>query len=107
MNTTKSFADMVKRYLVLKERRDKTDAEMDELKAAISAVLPECGGRREGRTWIVSKTDVTSKRLDTGKVQHILGESRMPEVYSYSSHTQLRITKKRHPDKSNRTSRAA
>ena len=107
MNTTKSFADMVKRYLVLKERRDKLDAEMDELKAAISAVLPECGGRKEGRTWIVSKTDVTSKRLDAGKVQRILGESRMSEVYSYSSHTQLRITKKKHPDKSNRTVRAA
>lgn len=107
MEPTKSLNDMVKRYLVLKERRDKLDAEMDELKAAISSVLPECGGRREGRTWIVSKTDVTSKRLDAGKVQHILGESRMSEVYSYSSHTQLRITKKKHPDKSNRTSRAA
>lgn len=107
MDTTKSFNDMVKRYLVLKERRDKIDAEMGELKAAISSVLPECGGRKEGRTWIVSKTDVTSKRLDAGKVQRILGESRMPEVYSYSSHTQLRITKKKHPDKPKRTVQAA
>ena len=40
MEPTKSLNDMVKRYLVLKERRDKLDAEMDELKAAISAVLP-------------------------------------------------------------------
>lgn len=107
MSTTKSFNDMVKRYLVLKERRDKLDAEMDELKAAISAVLPEYGGRKEGRTWIVSKTDVTSKRLDAGKVQRILGESRMPEVYSYSSYTQLRITKKKHPDKPKGVEQAA
>ena len=107
MEPTKSLNDMVKRYLVLKERRDKLDAEMEELKAAISAVLPEYGGRKEGRTWIVSKTDVTSKRLDSGKVQRILGESRMSEVYSYFSHTQLRITKKKHPGKPRSTGQAA
>ena len=107
MEPTKSLNDMVKRYLALKGRRDKIDAEMDELKAAISAVLPEYGGRQEGRTWIVSKTDVTSKRLDAGKVQRILGESRMSEVYSYSSHTQLRITNKKHPDKPKSTGQAA
>ena len=106
MEPTKSLNDMVKRYLVLKERRDKLDTEMDELKAAISAVLPECGGRKEGRTWIVSKTDVTSKRLDADKVQRILGESRMSEVYSYVFRTQLRITKKKHPDKHKNTTKA-
>ena len=107
MEPTKSLNDMVKRYLVLKERRDKLDAEMEELKAAISATFPEYGGRKEGRTWIVSKTDVTSKRIDSGKVQRILGESRMSEVYSYSYRTQIRITKKKHPDKPRSTVRAA
>lgn len=107
MEPTKSLNDMVKRYLVLKERRDKLDTEMDELKAAISAVLPEYEGRKEGRTWIVSKTDVSRRYVDTYKVQRIIGESRMEEVYSSSCHTQLRITKKKYPDKPKKSVQAA
>lgn len=95
-NSSKTLNSLVKRYLTLKERRSKIDDEMSNLKEAIDVLMQS--DSEEGRTWTAKRTVCSQKYLDKVKVQRIIGEKEMVNVYSDRKYVQIRINRKKPSD---------
>lgn len=89
------FRNIVRRYWLLKKRRDKIESEMSEIKSAMLDLLDsmEVDGV-EDRNWKVLRVSQTRTTVDKRKFVNVYGESALGTVCSTSHSTRVDVRKK-------------